>query len=292
VSRDEQAGVVAELQLQPWRRNPVRGDTDVELERLARQELQPLGAFASYELGRRDRGLPGAPLPKTGASFRGIRVVCESPPVARDGLARRPVEGDAAALEEHGALAEPLHGHGVVRNEHDRASRLLEGEDAAEALSLERLVADGKDLVEEKDVGVEEGRDREAEAHRHPGRVRPDRPVDRVLELGEGDDLVEAPADVRAAEALDRAVQEHVLAACEVRVEACAELEQGADPACRTHRARARLDDPGDQAQQRRLARSVASDETDGLSLRHVERDVAERPDLDCLRRRAGRRGP
>ena len=170
-----------------------------------------------------------------------------------------------------------------MRDEHDRASRLLEGEDAAEALALERLVADGEDLVEEQDVGVEECCDREAEAHRHPGRVRPHRAVDRILELGEGDDLVEAAADVRAAKALDRAVQEHVLAAREVRVEASAELEEGADPAARPHGARARLDDPGDETQQGRLARSVAPDETDGLSLAHIERDVVERPDLYCL---------
>ena len=170
-----------------------------------------------------------------------------------------------------------------MRDEHDRASRLLEGEDAAEALALERLVADREDLVEEEDVGVEERRDREAEAHRHPGRVRPDGAVDRVLELGEGDDLVEAAADVGAAEALDRAVQEHVLAAREVRVEPCAELEEGADPAGRLHGACARPDDPGDEAQQGRLARSVAPDETDRLSLSHLERDVVERSDFDCF---------
>ena len=79
----------------------------------------------------------------------------------------------------------------VVRDEDDRAALLLEREDAPEALPLERLVADGEDLVEEQDFRVEERRDREPEPHRHPRRVRADGPVDRVLELGEGDDLVE-----------------------------------------------------------------------------------------------------
>ena len=101
VSRDEQAGVVAELELQPRRRNTVRGNPDVELERLARQELQPLGPFASHELGRCDRGLAGAPLAQTDAPLRGIRLVGESAPVPCDCLARRPVEGHAAAVEEH-----------------------------------------------------------------------------------------------------------------------------------------------------------------------------------------------
>ena len=144
----------------------------------------------------------------------------------------------------------------------------LKREDAAEALALERLVADGEDLVEQQDVRVEEGGDREAEPHRHPRRVRPHGPVDRVLELRERDDLVEPLPDVGAAEALDRAVQEDVLAPGEVEVEPGAELEQRADPPLRAHASGRRLDDPGDEPQQRRLARAVAPDEPDGLAAR------------------------
>ena len=233
VSGDEQAGVVAELELQPRRRNAVaetstRSSNGSPERNCSRSEPSPPTSPAD--------AIVASPEPHSRRPTRrsaGIRVVGERPPVPRDRLARRPVERHVAALEEHGALAEPLDRHGVVRDEHDRAPRLLEGEDAAEALALERLVADGEDLVEEQDVGVEERGDREAEAHRHPRRVRPHGPVDRILELGEGDDLVEALADVGATEALDRAVQEHVLAAGEVRVEAGAELEERADPALR-----------------------------------------------------------
>jgi hypothetical protein len=170
-----------------------------------------------------------------------------------------------------------------VGDEHDRSALLLEGEDAAEALPLERLVADGEDLVEEEDVGVEECRDREAEAHGHPGRVRPHRAVDRVLELGERDDLVEAPADLGARKTLDRAVQEDVLAPCEIQVEAGTELEQRPDPALRTDTAGGGLDDPGDQAQKRGLPRSVPADETDCIAAADLDGDVAERPDVRRL---------
>ena len=74
-------------------------------------------------------------------------------------------------------------------------------------------------------------RDREAEPHVHPRRVRAHGQVDEALELGEGDDLVEPLADVAALEPVDRAAEEDVLAAGEVGVEACAELEQRADRA-------------------------------------------------------------
>ena len=64
------------------------------------------------------------------------------------------------------------------------------------------------------------------------------RPVDRVLELGERDDLVEPLADPRAREALERAVQLDVLAPGEVGVEARAELEQRPDRGRRSRRDR------------------------------------------------------
>ena len=223
----------------------------------------------------------------------GIGLDRERATVARHRLPRRPVERDAPGVEQHRALAQPLDRGSVVRDEDDRAARLLEGEDPPEALPLERLVADGKDLVEEEDVGVEEGSDREAEPHGHPGRVGANRPVDRVLELGEGDDLVEALADVLPPQALDRPVQVDVLAAAEVGVEAGAELQQRADPALRPHPARRRLDDPRDDPEQRRLSRAVAADEADGLTARDVERDVLQCPARRSPRSaRAGRRDP
>ena len=144
---------------------------------------------------------------------------------------RRPVVGLLARREQDRPLAETLDRLRVVRDEEDRAALVLEGRDDAEALALEVLVADREDLVEQQHVGLQERGDREAEPHRHPARVRAHGPVDRVLDLGERDDLVEALADLGAAQALDRAVQVDVLAAAEVRVEAGAELEQRADAA-------------------------------------------------------------
>src|SRR5919106_3020005 len=281
---DERAGVVSQLELEPRRRRAVvSGDGHAERERLSGEELQALGSLLPDERRRGDRNLARPPLAEPCPALGRVDVVREGAAVACDRLASRAVEGDATGIEEHRALAQPLHRGRVVGDEHDRAAVLLEREDPPEALPLERLVADREDLVEEEDVGVEERRDREAEAHRHPGRVRAHGPVDRVLELREGDDLVEALADVAAAEALDRAVQVYVLAAREVGVEAGAQLEQRADPALGADAAGRRLDDPGDDAEEGRLPGAVAADEPDGLAARDVERDVAERPHVGRL---------
>ena len=193
------------------------------------------------------------------------------------------VESDASRVQEHGALAQPLDRRRVVRDEDDRAALLLEPRDATEALALERLVADREDLVEEQDVRVQERGDGEAEANGHPRRIGPYRAVDRVLELGEGDDLVEALPDVRAAEPVDRTVQEDVLAPREIGMKPGSELEQRADPSLRANASRCGLDDSGDDAQQRGLSRPVSSDEPDRLAAGNVERHVSKRPDVGRL---------
>ena len=118
------------------------------------------------------------------------------------------------------------------------AALLLEPGDATEALALERLVAHGEDLVEEQDVGIQERSDGEAETDGHSGRVGAYGPVDRVLELCESNDLVEPLPDVRAAEPVDRTVQEDVLAPREIGMEPGSELEERSDPPFRANAAR------------------------------------------------------
>ena len=117
------------------------------------------------------------------------------------------------------------------------------------------------------------------EPHRHPRRIRAHRPVDRVLELGERDDLVEARLDVGAAETLDRTVQEHVLAPGEVEVEARAELEQRADSAFRCGRVPAvGLMIPATTRSSVVLPEPLRPIRPTASPLRDLGRDVVERP--------------
>ena len=193
---------------------------------------------SSSRRGRDDPRLAAAPFAQAALELVRVRVGGEQAPVLGDRLARRPVEGDRALPQQDRPVAQPLDGLRVVRDEEDRPAAALELGDLAEALALELLVADREHLVEQQDVGLDVRGDGEAEAHVHPGGVGPHGQVDELLELGERDDLVHHLADARAREAVDRAVQEDVLAAGEVGVEAGAELEQRRDAAAGRDAAR------------------------------------------------------
>ena len=109
------------------------------------------------------------------------------------------------------------------------------------------------------------------------------------LQLGELDDLVEALCDLALGQAEHDAVDEDVLAAGDLRMEAGAELDQRRDAAVDRHRAARRLRDAGDQLERRALAGSVAADDAVGAPLRHRERDVCQR--RERLGRAADRAG-
>ena len=57
-------------------------------------------------------------------------------------------------------------------------------------------VADGQHLVDDQDLRLEVRGDREGQADVHPGGVALHRRVEELLDLGEGDDLVELAVDL------------------------------------------------------------------------------------------------
>ena len=185
-----------------------------------------------------------------------------------------------AVVEHDRAIADLAHEVGRVGDEHDRASFALELADPFEALALEGLVADREHLVDEQQLGLDVHRDRESEPHVHPRRVVLHLRVDELLELGEGDDLVETAFEVVLRHAEERAVEEDVLAAGEILLETRAQLEEGRDPLDPRDRARGGREDARDALQQRRLPRPVVAEEPDGRALGDVELDVAQRVEL------------
>jgi hypothetical protein len=195
----------------------------------------------------------------------------------RVGLADHP---HVAALDEQRAVAEAPHGAHVVRDEDDRPPFFADAVEDVEALLLERGVADREDLVDEEHVGVDLDHHAEREPDLHARAVVLELEVGELLELGEGDDVVDAPARLTRREAEHDAVEDDVVGGGEVGVEADAELDEGRQPAPDRDRPAVDRVDARQALQQRALARAVASDDPEELALLDLEGDVAQRDEV------------
>jgi hypothetical protein len=104
--------------------------------------------------------------------------------------------------------------------------------------------------------------------------------VDEVLEAREGDDVVELAVDVALGEPEDGAVEVDVLATGELDVEAGAELEQRREATLVATLPLLGTQDAGEALQHRALARTVRTDDAEGLPGADLEVDALQRPEL------------
>src|SRR6185436_17128358 len=93
------------------------------------------------------------------------------------------------------------------------------------------------------------------------------------------DNRVELPVDLGARQAEQVRAQIDVLATGQLWMKARAELDQRDDVSADADGAARRPRDPRDQLEQRRLARAVSADDAETGADRHIQRDVAQRPD-------------
>src|SRR5262249_10449242 len=197
-----------------------------------------------------------------------------------DDLRRNAGAAGRSVLEPRRGVAQVANGLERVRDDDDRLSGGAEVVELLETPSLELGVADRQDLVDQEDVGIDVDRDREPQAHVHARRVVLHRCVTEVLETGEVNDLVEPLVELLLGHTEDRAVQENVLPTGELGMEAGSELEQGRDLAVGLDAPLLGPENMGHALEQRALARAVLADEREGRSLGHVERHVAQGPEL------------
>ena len=112
-----------------------------------------------------------------------------------------------------------------MRDVDERRAQAHDLFDPAEALLLEIRVADRQHLVDQEDVGLQEGGDGEAQPHLHAEGEVLDLAVDGVLEPGEFDDLVESFAGELAAHAEHGTVEEDVLSPGQVGMDPAGHAE-------------------------------------------------------------------
>ena len=119
--------------------------------------------------------------------------------VLRNSVLCRPDFTGTAMVKRNRSRAQRLDRRHVVTDEEDRPAFSADVVHLAEALPLERGVADGENLVDDEDLRLQVRGDGEAEPHVHAARVALHRRVEELLDLGEVDDLVEPAVDLRAA---------------------------------------------------------------------------------------------
>src|SRR5262249_15528937 len=93
------------------------------------------------------------------------------------------------------------------------------------------------------------------------------------------DDAVKALVDLAPGETQHDSVDDDVLAPGDLGMEPRAELDQRRYPPTHRHRPAGGLEDPGDDLEQRRLARAVAADDAERFAAVDRERDVLQRFD-------------
>src|SRR5258708_25128867 len=133
---------------------------------------------------------------------------------------------------------------------------------------------------------------RERKPDVHTARIVVGRRVEKLLDLGEGDDLVELPAHLAVAHAQDHAIEKDVLAPGELRMKACSHFEKAGRAASKLEESGGGPGDPGEKLQQGRLPCAVTPDDSEDLSSPHVEAHVAHGPDGFVLGKRSAADAP
>src|SRR6478735_5314414 len=108
-----------------------------------------------------------------------------------------PVENHGAMLQHNPTVTNPGDQLEVVAHHHESLPGGSQVLDLVQALSLERLVSDGEDLVDEKYLGVRVDGHRKSQTQVHTRGVEPHFGIDKLTNFGEVNDGIELLVDLR-----------------------------------------------------------------------------------------------
>src|SRR5260370_4481844 len=98
--------------------------------------------------------------------------------------------------------------------------------------------------------------------------------VDELADLGEGDDLVELRLDEGPIKPQQSAVEEDILPSSQIRMKSGPHFQERPYASADDRGAVGRTHDAGQNFQQRALARTITTDDSEDLALLDVEADV------------------
>src|SRR6266536_4187873 len=235
------------------------------------KEHFPGGAIRPEDLRRHDLDLLRSPVPAVGEV-----LTTHQPPEVTHHVVRVPLVHYPTLVQDDGPIADPNNLVGGVCDEHDGASLLLVLFHLVQALTLERDITDGEDLIHEENGGIHVHGHGEPQTDVHPRRIELHLVVYEVLELGEGHDVVEHAVRLLARQPQERSIQVHVLPTGQLHMESRPQGEQGGDPPASGDPARGGPENAGDDLEECGLSGTVRAQQAQRFPLLHVDRDVLQ----------------
>lgn len=109
-------------------------------------------------------------------------------------------------------------------NEHDSHTLALDLPQAIKAFDLEVGIAHCQDFIDQKDIRIHIDGNGECQAHIHSGRIGAHRVIDKLLQLGKGDDLFQARIDFFLGKPENSGINIDIFPAAHIRMEPGAQL--------------------------------------------------------------------
>ncbi len=182
----------------------------------------------------------------------------------------RTTGNDPACAQVDDPVAEALdHAH-VMGDEQQRRAFGRQFFQPIQAFELKRGIADGQGFIDDQDLGLDTDRNGEGQPYQHPAGIDFGGLVDKVADIGKGEDIFEAGVDFRATQAQHRRIHIDVFPAGELRIETGPQLEQRGNPAMPLDTAPGWHQRSADQLQQGGFTTAITADDTDGLPLAMV----------------------
>ena len=185
-----------------------------------------------------------------------------------------------ALFQPHDLFAQCLQRAKAVANNNNCAALAAKLLNLFAALALKLLVANGKHLVNQQDLGFYVGGNREAQAHGHARRIVLYRGVNEPLQTSKFDDAVELAVDIFFRHAQNCGVEINVFAARQFGVEASTQFQQCGNIAIDRNFALIGPINAGEALQHGAFARPVGANDSNSCTVVHIERDIVERPEL------------
>ena len=203
---------------------------------------------------------------------------------------RFPIADHPAGFEEKGSRTKLPDGRKVMTDKQHGATAARHVVHLANALFLKSGVTDGEDLVHDQDVWSQIGGDGKRQPHAHTRRIPLYWGVYKLRNFGELDDFFESAVNLPLLHAENRSVDVDVFASSQIRMETGPHFQQARDPAVHFGAPLGWIGDPAQDLQQRALAGTVSSNDSDHVSSIDLEGDVAQCPNhISIVRRRKPR---